>query len=553
MSSRNELVSGALPAVLERVANLEQNVARAVLKRWHDGLRFQERRLWDAVDPLVPLRNPPPYAIRVQPSPSPEFDRVSLVRQVPTNELGIASAILVPSYSALIRDFFWVSGVAVSSFEVGAAEDVGPGTSDLGLLSGNGISSDEWLNYEKFVLEVKLLSPQVSHGSTERYVLFKLVNHSEVIVSRVFCRDPGNPPPHDNDMMDRSVTVMEVLMSLILLARPSEDPERLWVDMDRVREAARKNKRSKEDDSDHIDDGRGRKKRSKSTLSIVTPAPGTVTSLSIGAVDDLQRSLQQPLYRRRVGLGLTEACLEIPATESELVETVVKYGMGSQSPDSYFDVDRVPGPPRSTDSAESAAPTHYILFREYLGHGRMFDAFVVTLAVRVPEGGIAHVPAVVKQVDLSCLESFAEAQLGYPLRAHVLRAVEREVRILRYLSDELKDVAPRLLALWSSVGHHHILLAIEDCGDEVARDLKSVDDVTKGSIIDMYESLHEAGIVHGDVHARHILQDANGRLRVIDFEGAREIDMETAAGALAAEQEMTEVYKMLGFASPHRA
>lgn len=79
------------------------------------------------------------------------------------NEVTITGSILVPSYTALVRAFFRTSSIRVASYHVGAAVDVGSGTSDMGLLRDDGITVAEWEDYEKFVLEVKLLSPLVSH------------------------------------------------------------------------------------------------------------------------------------------------------------------------------------------------------------------------------------------------------------------------------------------------------------------------------------------------------------------------------------------------------
>jgi hypothetical protein len=248
-----------------------------------------------------------------------------------------------------------------------------------------------------------------------------------------------------------------------------------------------------------------------------------------------------------VPTGLTRATLELPRTEEDVVQVVVKHSADNMSPDWSFDSDKMPSLPWSSHSEDSTDSTPYeILFLEYLGHGRTFDAFAATLAVRLPGGDIAHVPTVVKHIELLSLEMFAEAQAGYPTRTHIMRAAEREARILHHLADTCPDVAPCLFALWTSVAYHHILMAYEDCGDELARDLRTLDDDTKRSIVEIYNRLHVAGILHGDVHARHVLRDAKGRLRIVDFEGALEVDVSTPKGAAAAEQEMTEVYKMLG-------
>ncbi len=43
-------------------------------------------------------------------------------------------------------------------------------------------------------------------------------------------------------------------------------------------------------------------------------------------------------------------------------------------------------------------------------------------------------------------------------------------------------------------------------------------------ILSLYDSLHEAGVVHNDVESRHWLRHPDGSIRIIDFDSAISID-----------------------------
>lgn len=381
----------------------------------------------------------------------------------------------------------------------------------------------------------------------DRYVLFSLVSKQEVAVSRMFFRDPHNPPPESIPNVDANVTVMEVVMALIANAKLSDEADRLWVDMNPIRAAARRRKKPYDDDNGgNNDGGRSGKKRTQSTRATTHSSTRVMTSLSIIAAPDLLHSYHQPLYRTILPTGVSQAELELPTSKEEVVETIVQLSSNSGAADSSSDSDHVPSLSWSADSDRPDLAPIDILLLEYLGHGRTFDAFAATVTARLPGGDAATVPAVVKHIELLSLESFAEARAGYPTRTHVLRAAEREARILYRLADDCPDVAPRLLGCWSSIAHHHLLFATEDCGDDIAGDLTTVDNDTKRAIVQCYDRLHTAGVVHGDVHPRHVLRDAKGRVRIVDFEGARRVDMSTPEGMAAVAEETGNVRKMLG-------
>ena len=44
--------------------------------------------------------------------------------------------------------------------------------------------------------------------------------------------------------------------------------------------------------------------------------------------------------------------------------------------------------------------------------------------------------------------------------------------------------------------------------------------VSRDCVHDLYRQLHQAGVIHGDVVPRHWLRGEDGKLRLIDFDGA---------------------------------
>ncbi|GMK56161.1 hypothetical protein CspeluHIS016_0300010, partial [Cutaneotrichosporon spelunceum] len=245
--------------------------------------------------------------------------------------------------------------------------------------------------------------------------------------------------------------------------------------------------------------------------------------------------------------GVVHATLELPASELELVNAVVTLSQDTQSPDVSFGSDDSPSltwsnsPPYSDASDSSDSASIQIELTEFLGGGHTWDAFEATLGAGVPGGLLSRIPAVVKHVDLASLQTPEQALLGYPELGRVLDAVDREKRLLRCLTERAPGIAPRPYAVWTV--NDHILLATEDCGNTVTTPLG---DDTKREIISAYHRVHAAGVVHGDVQLRHVVRDRHGTLRIVDWEGAYEVDTQSPAGRAVIEREMHEVYHMMG-------
>lgn len=47
-------------------------------------------------------------------------------------------------------------------------------------------------------------------------------------------------------------------------------------------------------------------------------------------------------------------------------------------------------------------------------------------------------------------------------------------------------------------------------------------------IMDAFKQIHNAGVTHGDVAERNVLIDGSGRISVIDFEDALELECDRA-------------------------
>lgn len=147
-----------MPALYEALGQLPDTRSEMALARWHTNLRSQEGTLWKAVDP--PIRNPPPYAFRLALQPTPAHDQIRLIDPIPQNEPGITASILAPSLRNLVSDFFQDTGVTVLSSAVDVAAENGSGTSDIGLRKTQELEEQVWSTMQKFLIEIKLLSPE---------------------------------------------------------------------------------------------------------------------------------------------------------------------------------------------------------------------------------------------------------------------------------------------------------------------------------------------------------------------------------------------------------
>ncbi len=113
----------------------------------------------------------------------------------------------------------------------------------------------------------------------------------------------------------------------------------------------------------------------------------------------------------------------------------------------------------------------------------------------------------------------------------VARLFRREASVLRRLggepSPELLDAdeagsAPWLAMEWCA-GVPVTVAAAEHrrgAGGQARQALRAL----ALRVLDAYRSLHERGVVHGDVHPRNLLADADGRIRIVDFGLARVVD-----------------------------
>jgi eukaryotic-like serine/threonine-protein kinase len=107
--------------------------------------------------------------------------------------------------------------------------------------------------------------------------------------------------------------------------------------------------------------------------------------------------------------------------------------------------------------------------------------------------------------------------------ASALHALEREAAVLsllnggvapRLLDRGVVDEKPYLVTEWfMGRDAHTVCTELRQTGNSSSQRLLSA----TGAILDAYSTLHEHGVVHGDVHARNVLIDAHGRVKLVDF------------------------------------
>ncbi|CAK9782433.1 unnamed protein product [Cutaneotrichosporon oleaginosum] len=395
----------------------------------------------------------------------------------------------------------------------------------------------------------------------ERYVLFELEDSTTIRVSEALYRDRHAVPDDDvlrADQRDTRTTPMELIFALVMAAKESPNPG-IWHDMARVDQAVKHDMASKKGLGQHL----GKRRRNDaSDASGDTSSAGTPMTLAVTLQSGLYAAGDRPSYSLPLA-GLVGGRLKIPASRPDLVATIVPLvsagalATADACPETSFESDDQPSLCWSSDSDIAALPSVGLTFDEFIGGGRTWDAYAGTLAVALPGGDSARAPVVFKHAETSGLETSAHAWAGYHEWRALLGAIYTEAHVLLRLGVSAPGVAPDLYAMWDDVGEPgragagntavprcHIVMALEDCGHAVARteaEMRALDAHTKSDIITAYARVHAAGVLHGDVESRHVLRDAKGTIRIIDWEGAL-----IGADADAMQNEMHEVLVMLG-------
>lgn len=341
---------------------------------------------------------------------------------------------------------------------------------------------------------------------------------------------------------------MELVLSLVLRAKAATDPDSLWTDMTAVRQVVRARRRLSKDDHGGFALRIRKKQSMASGLSAGDLDSAGNTTLTFTIDEPVFARGDTPNHRKLPPTGLVHAQLEMPGREQDLVGTIVGLSRGNNSTEPSLPSDDQPSLTRSSTSEPSSeASAIEMRLGEFLGRGRTWDVFAATLAARLPAGDVFHAPAVVKHVELTSLESVKEAHAGYPALGRVLRAMDREAFVLHALHRAVPGIAPQPYALWTAAADDHVLFATEDCGDMIAPSAAAVDEATRRAVADAYARVHAAGFVHGDVHWRHVMRDRGGGVRLVDWEGARDVRGDPDGGRAAIEEEIATVNDMLGF------
>jgi eukaryotic-like serine/threonine-protein kinase len=126
----------------------------------------------------------------------------------------------------------------------------------------------------------------------------------------------------------------------------------------------------------------------------------------------------------------------------------------------------------------------------------------------------------------------AALKIGRPgATAGLEKTFKHEARILRYLNGQ---PAPRLLSMGSMEDRPYLVMTW--CAgapiSQVATELRQLfGTASQRSILDLcctvlraYSTLHEKGIIHGDVYPKNILVDATRQVSIVDFGSARLVE-----------------------------
>ncbi|WVR00505.1 hypothetical protein IAU59_007648 [Kwoniella sp. CBS 9459] len=201
----------------------------------------------------------------------------------------------------------------------------------------------------------------------------------------------------------------------------------------------------------------------------------------------------------------------------------------------------------------------------YIAHGRLYDVFQAT-SQSLPGKNLV--------VKVFRLRTFQTSQHGRIPSSHnhqyEISATYRSTPIytpseaLAGLKNELAlllgplarfqgDIVPELIGCWAGqddtngdsrhlarelgIGAQDRLMIMSYVGCYAGE----WTDLNRTQVINLYNKLHSVGVLHNDVQARHIRRGQDGKLRLIDFEGARYV----GAGNQALQWEMHRVESLL--------
>ncbi|WVQ81308.1 hypothetical protein IAT38_003431 [Cryptococcus sp. DSM 104549] len=187
-----------------------------------------------------------------------------------------------------------------------------------------------------------------------------------------------------------------------------------------------------------------------------------------------------------------------------------------------------------------------------LGSGHLSDTYTASLG---SEG--VELAAGVCKITLPGTYHENNTQRDFNDASAATAAFYNEVSLYRgALSGLQGDVVPRMYGVFegwtcAGLGHHNELKAhlmmLEYAGPEAASvaELRSLSVQDRLQILEMYQRLHVAHVLHRDIQPRHIRRRRDGRFIIIDFEHSHVVQ-EGEAGAEALAGERRVVMGMLG-------
>ncbi|EIW68136.1 hypothetical protein TREMEDRAFT_57461 [Tremella mesenterica DSM 1558] len=165
---------------------------------------------------------------------------------------------------------------------------------------------------------------------------------------------------------------------------------------------------------------------------------------------------------------------------------------------------------------------------------------------------------IAKIITIECFEKVLDPETNYEIwirggatQMEIQQQVNREYLVLSQLAILDPPVIPRVLGLWGGLQRDYQVwvMIMEFVGEKLEGKLGKED---KAAVVNLYERLHAAGVLHGDVRRRHMRRRREvsnpQAIRLIDFDRAI-VRSQLSEGEWreSVENEMKEVINVLQF------
>ncbi|RXK39276.1 hypothetical protein M231_03496 [Tremella mesenterica] len=182
-----------------------------------------------------------------------------------------------------------------------------------------------------------------------------------------------------------------------------------------------------------------------------------------------------------------------------------------------------------------------LILGEVISNGALWDVFRVTVPAHLPQPPF---PLIGKVLTIDCFEVTVTPSTKWDptARAEISQSEAREhirteYQVLTKLANITPPVIPKIIGLWGGIqrGKEVWVMVMEDVGNQLNEGVGSDDshydsretnrEENRTVILNLYDRLHENGILHGDVQVRHWRRRVDDRndpsaIRLIDFDRA---------------------------------